>query len=199
MLNNKIYINKFELFNNFVLKLGVIDLKLFKNFILRCKNFYKKNKKIILKSIIIVLFVILVDFYWPRNIFEIYKSPNIPKNSIGEFIMFEINKDVQMIITYNDGFKIRSVTLTDSTEIYNIIKTLNERKYIPSILPYQKNIDEISETYTIDVKVIGENLMNIALNKDFLYLNIFKVLIPNKYKIIGNELELNFLNKFFLD
>lgn len=95
----------------------MIDLKLFKNFILRCKNFYKKNK----------------------------------------------------------------------------------RKYIPSILPYQKNIDEISETYTIDVKVIGENLMNIALNKDFLYLNIFKVLIPNKYKIIGNELELNFLNKFFLN
>jgi len=176
-------------------------LNLFKNFILKCKNFYKNNKKIILKSIIISLFVILVDFYWPRNIFEIYKSPNIPKNSIGEFIMFEVNKDVQMIITYNDGFKIRSVTLTDSTEIYNIIKTLNERKYIPSILSYQKNIDEISETYTIDVKVIGENLMNIALNKDFLYLNIYnnKVLITNKYKIIGNELELNLLKNFFLD
>ncbi len=177
----------------------MIDLKLFKNFILRCKSYCKKNKKFLLKLIIIFLFVILINFYWPKNIFEIYNSPIIPKNNIEEFLMFEANNDVQMVITYNDGFKIRSVTLTNSTEIYNIVKTLNERKYIPSILPYQKNIDEISETYTIDVKVIRENMMNIALNKDFLYLINNKGFIPNKYKIIGKELELNFLKKFFLD
>lgn len=105
-----------------------------------------------------------------------------------------------MTVTYNNGNGYDTVEITDNEKIKDLLLTLNQQKYIPSMQVFRKTAMEFKNSeknYKVDLQAAGNYTMGIVLNENYLYIDKTRYNVdgPSLYKTMGKDMDLEFLNK----